>query len=70
MSEVIFEIREDEIDGDYRASALDIGIHTEAETIEELRLNVKEAVDCYYDDSMEAPKLIRLHFIRDEILAR
>lgn len=29
-----------------------------------------EAVDCYFDETMEAPKSIRLHFVRDEILAR
>jgi predicted RNase H-like HicB family nuclease len=70
MNEVIFEIREDQIDGGYTASALGVGIHTEAETVEELRANVREAVDCYYDDTMVAPKIIRLHFVRDEVLAR
>jgi predicted RNase H-like HicB family nuclease len=43
-------------------------IHTEGETLEELRANVREAVDCYFDDSMEAPKIIRLHFVRDEAI--
>ena len=52
------------------ASALGVGIHTEGETLEQLRSNVKESVDCYFDDTMEAPKVIRLHFVRDEILAR
>ena len=31
-------------------------------------VNVKEAVDRYFDDTMPRPKLIRLHFVRDEIL--
>jgi hypothetical protein len=35
-----------------------------------LRTNVKEAVDCYFDETMDAPKVIRLHFVRDEVLAR
>lgn len=70
MSELIFEVKEDAIDGGYSASALGYGIHTEAETVEELRENVKEAADCYFDESMDAPKIIRLHFVRDEILAR
>jgi len=70
MTEIIFEVREDEIDGGYNASALGVGIHTEGDTLEELRANVKEAVDCYFDETMEAPKVIRLHFVRDEILAR
>ena len=70
MSEIIFEVREDETDGGYTASALGFGIHTEAETVEELRQNVREAVECFFDDPAQAPKLIRLHFVRDEILAR
>ena len=69
MSEIIFEVTEDEIDGGYSASALGYGIHTEGETVEELRRNVKEAVECYFDATMERPVLIRLHFVRDEVLA-
>ncbi len=56
--EIIFEVREDEVDGGYNASALGVGIHTEGDTLEELRTNVKEAVDCYFDETMEAPKVI------------
>ena len=48
MSEIIFEVREDEIDGGYNAAALDHGIHTQGDTLEELRAMVKEAVDCYW----------------------
>ena len=70
MKEIIFEVREDEADGGYTASALGVGIHTQAETLVELRTNVKEAVDCYFDETMDAPKMIRLHFVRDEVLAR
>lgn len=67
-TEIIFEISEDELDGGYSASALGFGIHTEGETLDELRHNIKEAVDCYFDDSMERPRLIRLHYVRDEVL--
>ena len=70
MSEIIFAVREDEADGGYTASALGVGINTQGETLEELRANVREAVDCYFDDTMDAPKVIRLHFVRDEVLAR
>ena len=66
MSEIILQVSEDEIDGGYSASALGYGIHTQGETIEELRRNVREAVDCYFDPGMERPKLLRLHFVRDE----
>ncbi|HUH63351.1 MAG TPA: hypothetical protein VLZ50_10155 [Terracidiphilus sp.] len=68
MSEIIFEVHEDEIDGGYTASALGYGIHTQGETLEELRAMVKEAVACYFDESTKAPKIIRLHFVRDEVL--
>jgi predicted RNase H-like HicB family nuclease len=70
MSEIIFEVREDEADGGFIAQALGHGIHTQGETLEELRENVREAVDCHFDDTMDAPKMIRLHFVRDEVLAR
>ena len=70
MSEIIFEVLEDEIEGGYTASALSYGIHTQGKSIEELRTMVREAVDCYFDETMEAPKVIRLHFVRDEVLAR
>jgi len=70
MTEIIFEVREDEADGGYTASALGVGVHSQGDTLAELRANVKEAVDCYFDETMEAPKVIRLHFVRDEVLAR
>ena len=67
-TEIIFEVSEDEVDGGYSASALGYGIHTEGDSLEELRRNVKEAVDCYFDETMRRPKLIRLHFVREEVL--
>ena len=67
-TEIIFEVIEDELDGGYSASALGFGIHTQADTMDELRLNVREAVECYFDDGMERPRLIRLHYVRDEVL--
>jgi predicted RNase H-like HicB family nuclease len=70
MSEIIFEVREDETEGGFVASALGFGIHTQAESIEELRNAVREAVDCYFDEKMEAPAIIRLHYVRDEVLTR
>jgi predicted RNase H-like HicB family nuclease len=70
MTEVIFEVSEDKVDGGFIASALGLGIHTEAETLDELRSNVREAVDCYFDEAADAPQIIRLHFVRDEVLTR
>jgi hypothetical protein len=68
MSEIIFEVKEDELAGGYTASALGFGIHTEGDSLETLRANVKEAVSCYFDETMAAPKIIRLHFVRDEVM--
>jgi predicted RNase H-like HicB family nuclease len=69
MNEIIFDVREDEVDGGFTASALGYGIHTQGDTMEELRTMVKDAVRCYFDEAMEAPKIIRLHFVKEEILA-
>ena len=65
MSEIIFEVREDEVDGGYTATALGYGIHTQGNTLDELRTMVKDAVNCYFDETMKSPKIIRLHFVRD-----
>jgi hypothetical protein len=70
MSEIIFEVNEDELDGGYTATALGYGIYTQSGTVEELRSMVKDAVACYFDDSNPAPKIIRLHFVRDEVLVQ
>ena len=69
MSEIIFEVTEDEADGGYTANALGYGIHTQGDSLEDIRRNVREAVDCYFDASMVRPEIIRLHFVRDELLA-
>ena len=67
-TEIIFEVSDGEIDGGYSASALGFGIHTEGGTLDQFRRNIREAVDCYFDDGMERPRLIRLHYVRDEVL--
>jgi len=47
MNEIIFEIREDESEGGFVARALGHSIVTQADTWEELRINVREAVRCH-----------------------
>ena len=37
MSEVIFEMTEDEVDGGYSASAIGYGIHAQGDSMEEIR---------------------------------
>ena len=67
-SELIFEVVEDPECG-YRASALGASIFTFAADLDKLRANIREAVSCYYDEDEPHPKIIRLHFVRDEVLA-
>ena len=71
MSEIIFEVSEDETDGGYVATALGHAIATQGETVEELREMVRDAVRCHFGDGAAGPmpKIIRLHFVRDEALA-
>jgi len=67
LEEVIFLVEEDALRG-YTAKGLGYSIYTEAETLEELKKNLRDAVSCHFDDS-ERPKIIRIHFVRDEVIA-
>jgi predicted RNase H-like HicB family nuclease len=67
MQELTFEITQ-EPDGGYTAEALGESIFTQGDTWEELRSNVKEAVEAFYFDSQK-PSSVRLHLVRDEMLA-
>ena len=67
MQEILFVVEEAE-DGSYRASAAGAAIHTEADTLEELQREIRDAVVCHFDHG-EAPPLIRLHHVRQELLA-
>lgn len=55
-------------EGGYVARALGESIFTEADDIESLHNQVRDAVRCHFDDE-QAPRLIRLHFTRDEVIA-
>lgn len=65
MDELIFIVEED-AEGGFRARAVGEAIHTQAETVAQLRTMVREAVACHFDTP---PRLIRLHYVRDEILS-
>lgn len=69
MSEIIFEIEEDTADGGYIARALGHGITTQAESIPELKKMIMDAVRCHFDRVEDIPKVIRLHFVREEVMA-
>ena len=64
--ELIFLV-EDAMEGGYTARALGESIFTEGETIEELKNNIREATICHFDDD-KRPKVIRLHYVKDELI--
>jgi len=66
-SEIIFLVDESD-EGGFVATAVGESITTQADTLEMLRDMVRDAVLCHFDEGSE-PSLIRLHFVRDEILA-
>ena len=68
MLEIVFQVQED-IEGGFTARAIGQSIFTEADTVEELHQNIREAVTCHFDKPEERPKLIYLHFTRDEVIA-
>jgi hypothetical protein len=68
MNEIVSEVTQ-EADGGFVAECLTQDIFTEADNWEELRRNVKEAVAAFYFDQPKPPSSIRLHLVRDEVLA-
>ena len=68
MSEIVFQITEDDTDGGFIARALGHSVVTEADTWEQLRINVREAVLCHFEEDT-APAVIRLHRVLDELIA-
>jgi predicted RNase H-like HicB family nuclease len=67
MTEIIFLV-EDDPEGGYSAHALGESIFTQAEDLTELRAMVRDAVQCHFDVDAR-PKLIRLHIVREEVIA-
>lgn len=65
--ELIFEVREAE-EGGFWARALGTDIFAQADTWEELRMNVQDAVRVHFESPGQLPRIIRLHFVRDEVL--
>ena len=66
MTEIIF-IVEESPEGGYEARALGHSIFTDGETIKELKENIKEAIHCHFEEDI--PKIIRLHYIKEEVIA-
>lgn len=66
-AELVFLV-EEAPEGGYVASAVGEGIFTEADTLDELRAMLRDAVMCHYDEDVR-PRLIRLHLVHDELIA-
>jgi hypothetical protein len=67
MSEIIFLI-EESLEGGYAAKALGESIFTQAESLPALHENIRDAVRCHFEEG-KGPKVIRLHFVREEVIA-
>lgn len=66
-SEIIFSVQESP-EGGYEARALGHSIFTQADTMDELKRNVREAVQCHFEVGT-APSVIRLHTVKDEVIS-
>lgn len=67
-SEMIFMVEEDP-EGGYTAKALGISIFTQANTLDELKINIKNALDCHFEKKENIPSVVVLHIVREETLA-
>ncbi|MSR78183.1 MAG: 2-oxoisovalerate dehydrogenase [Candidatus Omnitrophica bacterium] len=68
MQEVMFVV-EEAPEGGYIAKGVGVSIFTEADTLEELRRQIVDAVRCHYSGQSSSPRLVRLHHVKDEIIA-
>jgi hypothetical protein len=67
MNEIIFLVV-DAPEGGFSARALDVSIFTDADDLNELHQKVRDAVSCHFEPD-DKPKMIRLHFVREEVIA-
>jgi hypothetical protein len=68
VTEVVFLV-EEAPEGGYTARALGYSIYTEADSWEDLKPAIQDALICHFDDENQRPKLVRLHFLREEVFA-
>jgi len=67
MTEIIFVV-ENSDEGGYTAKSLGYSIYTEGETLDEVKENIKDAIKCHFDGK-DIPRIVRLHIVRDEVIA-
>lgn len=66
MKELFFLV-EEALEGGYTAKAIGESIFTEAETIDELKKEIREAVECHFDTN-DKPQIVRLHMVKEEMM--
>jgi predicted RNase H-like HicB family nuclease len=66
--EILFLV-EDDPEGGYAARALGESIFTQADDMNSLREMIRDAVQCHFEDEQQRPKVIRLHIVREEVIA-
>jgi hypothetical protein len=66
MNEIFFLV-EEAIEGGYKARAIGESIFTEGDSRDELKVNIRDAVHCHFDED-KLPKIIRLHLVKEEII--
>lgn len=67
MKEIVFLV-EEAPEGGFTARALGHSIFTEGDTLDEVEENARDAVRCHFEED-ERPAVIRLHFVRDHVIA-
>ena len=67
LNEIIFTVTES-LDGGYEAKAIGHSIYTQCEEYSELQETLRDAVKCHFDED-KMPSLIRIHWVRDEVIA-
>ena len=65
-TEIIFSVQESP-EGGYEARALGYPIYTQADTLDELKAMMQDAVRCHFEPQ-DAPRLIRVHLVKDEVI--
>ncbi len=53
----------------FTARSLGVSIFTEGDNIDELKKNIRDAVKCHFGKAEDAPRIIRLHFLKEEVMA-
>ena len=66
--EIVFIVEQDP-EGGLTAHAIGQSIFTQADTAEQLREKVRDAVRCHFPDEQSRPKVIRLHHVHDDLIA-